>query len=289
MQDSMKALIPWWLKIIAKIILSRFPFSYSVWQKFGLFRHGYMDKANYVLNVFDSHVQRAGLKGNLEGRIILELGPGDSIATALIAACYNAKAILLDAGSFATKEMSTYRKFVEALSKAGHTPPDISNATTFDDILKICNARYLTRGLEGFSEIETGTVDLIFSQAVLEHIRKHEFLDTMRESVRILKNDGLCSHRVDLKDHLGGGLNNLRFSERVWESDFFAKSGFYTNRIQFDKMLEMFKQVGFRTIVTDIRRWHIIPIKRGKLDKTFQSCPDSILNVSGFDVILKKA
>jgi hypothetical protein len=26
-------------------------------------------------------------------------------------------------------------------------------------------------------------------------------------------------------------LNNLRFSERIWESEFMAKSGFYTNRI----------------------------------------------------------
>ncbi len=84
----MKKLIPWWLKIFAKIVLSRVPIGYSFWQRLGLFRHGYMDQASYTLNVFNAHVSRAGLDGKLQGKTILEIGPGDSIATALVAACY---------------------------------------------------------------------------------------------------------------------------------------------------------------------------------------------------------
>ena len=41
----------------------------------------------------------------------------------------------------------------------------------------------------------------------------------------MIRPGGLCSHVVDLKDHLGGALNNLRFSQRVWESRTMAGSG----------------------------------------------------------------
>jgi hypothetical protein len=66
----------------------------------------------------------------------------------------------------------------------------------------------------------------------------------MTECRRVLSDTGVASHSVDLKDHLEGGLNNLRFSEKLWESDFFVNSGFYTNRIQFYEMLNHFKEPG---------------------------------------------
>jgi len=50
-------------------------------------------------------------------------------------------------------------------------------------------------------------------------------LDTMNEYCRVLSSDGIASHRIDLKDHLGGSLNNLCFSVRVWESDFSFNQG----------------------------------------------------------------
>lgn len=284
----MKALIPWWFKILAKIVLSRVPIGYDFWQRLGLFRHGYMDQTSYVLNVFNEHVSRAGLEGRLKGKTILEIGPGDSIATALVAASYGAKSILIDAGPFAVTDMYVYRTFVEALEHSGLNPPDISAAVTLDDVLVACDARYLTQGLEGFSSIETGTVDLIFSQAVLEHVRKYEFLDTMRECFRVLTVDGVASHRVDLKDHLGGSLNNLRFSQRVWESDFFVNSGFYTNRIRFSEMIALFKDAQLRVEIGEVRRWEHLPVKKQSLSKSFSSLSDEDLLVSGFDVLLRK-
>jgi len=105
---------------------------------------------------------------------ILVLGPGDSIATTLVAACYGARTILVDAGPFAVTDIAQYQKLVENFYCIGLKPPDISSAETLDDVLVACDARYLTQGLESFSSIEEGTVDLIFSQAVLEHVQKYE-------------------------------------------------------------------------------------------------------------------
>lgn len=81
----------------------------------------------------------------------------------------------------------------------------------FKDVLAATNSQYFTDGLSSLRSIPTHSIDFIFSQAVLEHLRKHEFLDMMKELRRILKPTGICSHQVDLKDHLGGALNNLTF------------------------------------------------------------------------------
>ena len=238
--------------------------------------------------MFNEHVYRAGLDGNLQGKVILELGPGDSIATALVAACYGAQAILLDAGSFATVDIERYRSFASELDRKGLSPPNISKAETLDDILFACDAIYLTRGLASFASIEDGIVDLIFSQAVLEHIRKHEFLETMQECERVLSSKGVASHQVDLKDHLGGSLNNLRFSERLWESELFVSSGFYTNRIRFSEMLTLFEEARFLVKVCNVDRWNGLPVKRQVLAKEYMSLSDDELMVSGFDVLMHK-
>ncbi|MCX6237751.1 MAG: class I SAM-dependent methyltransferase [Bacteroidia bacterium] len=284
----MKIRIPYWVKIGAKLVLSRLPFGYSFWQKLGMFRHGEMDISTYAIDVFDTHMLKAGQSGILKGKIILELGPGDSISTAILAAAYNAKAILVDAGSFVRRDVAPYRLLAETLRKKGFSAPDLSTVKNIDEILAICKANYLTNGLQSLKQIDTKSIDIIFSQAVLEHVRQGEFLNTLQECYRILKPKGICSHRVDLRDHLGGALNNLRFSDRVWESTFFVKSGFYTNRIRYNQMLELFKKAGYKTEVTTFTRWETLPTPRHKMVREFRSLTDDDLLVSVFDVLLRK-
>jgi len=279
---------PWWLKIGVKIVLSRLPFSYTVWQKFGIFRHGKMDNSTYAIDVFDAHMLKTGLLGSLDGKVILELGPGDSISTAILAATYNAKAILVDTGKFVCTEVSPYKLLAEKLRKKGLPSPDLSTAQTIDEILSICKARYMTDGLQSLKQIDAVSVDIVFSQAVLEHIHHNEFLDTMQQCRRILMPNGICSHQVDLRDHLGGALNNLRFSNRVWESNLFVNSGFYTNRIRYNQMLELFIKAGFKPRTLRVSKWSILPTPRKKMDREFQSVPDEELLVSMFDILLKE-
>jgi SAM-dependent methyltransferase len=279
-------LIPWWSKIGAKIILSRLPFGYKIWQDLGLFRHGLMDSSTYSVSVFGSHVARAGRTEGLAGRTILELGPGDSIATAILAKAHGARAILVDTGSYARQDTRPYAELETELQKMTGGCSILQGASSVPDILSICNATYLTDGLASLRSLESASVDMIFSQAVLEHVRHCEFIDTMKQCRRILRLDGVCSHRVDLRDHLQQSLNNLRFSTAIWESKLFARSGFYTNRIQYSQMLEIFREVGFEVDVVDVRRWDHLPIARKDLAEEFRNIPEDELCVSGFDVRL---
>jgi SAM-dependent methyltransferase len=282
-----KAKIPWWMKVCVKLVLSRLPFEYRFWQMVGVFSHGKMNDLGYVQSVFDHHILAANLKKKLLGKTLLELGPGDSIATAVISACHGARAILVDAGDYAVKRVGPYQVFANNLREQGLNPPDFSEARTREDILAICGARYFVNGLHSLKAISDGSIDFIFSQAVLEHVRRDEFFEIMKELYRILSSDGLISHRVDLKDHLGGELNNLRFNETVWESDFFSKSGFYTNRIRFSLMIEMFEDAGFYIESIQCERWAVSPIRRRSLSRDFSLISDDDLLVKGFDVLMR--
>lgn len=284
-----KKQFPWWFKIATKILLSRLPIDYSFWRSIGLFRLGRKDIFTYSTDVIDVHLQRSGIAGQLHGKTILELGPGDSITSAIIAATHGAKAILLDLGSYSRIEVKPYIDLTKELQKKGLHPPDLTGSQDIDEILTRCNAQYLTSGLSSFKIIENESVDLIFSNAVLEHVRKSLFLETMQECRRILKPGGICSHSIDLRDHLGGALNSLRFNDRVWESEFFARSGFYTNRIRYSQMLDLFKQSGFLEEVICVKTWGTMPTPRNVISREYRSMPIVDLLVSEFEVLLYKA
>jgi len=278
----------WWMKIFAKIILSRLPFGYGFWRRLSLFCHGAMDDPEYVLRNFDGHYLAAGRPGAGAGFRALELGPGDTLASVLIVRGLGGEFCwLVDAGDFARKEMGLYRNIAANLQKQGVSVPSLEGVEDVEAMLVQCRGRYLTNGLAGLRMIPDASLDFIWSQAVLEHVRKHEFLDTARELRRILKPNGACSHRIDLRDHLDAGLNNLRFSDGLWESAFFARSGFYTNRIGFREMLTCFEMAGFEFEVGRVDRWSTPPIARGAMDSHFQDRAEEDLCVSGFNIVLR--
>jgi len=74
-----------------------------------------MDQAAYSIGVFNSHCERSTLICNLSHKVVLELGPGDSISTAIIAASYGASSTLIDSGNFASKDLTPYLQ-LESLS-----------------------------------------------------------------------------------------------------------------------------------------------------------------------------
>lgn len=286
---KIKTIIPWQAKIVSKLILSRCPsVSYRFWQKIGLFKHGDMVQPAYAYNLFKRHYDRVDFCRKDKGFVFLELGPGDSLFSALIAYAFGASAsYLIDVGHFGWDGFGSYRNMMHYLFEQGLTTPSVTGISTIPELLKACNARYDIEGLDSLKAIPDGTVDFIWSQAVLEHIRRHEFLDTMCELRRILRPDGVCSHQIDLRDHLGGSLNNLRFSREIWESDFMAHSGFYTNRIRYKEMMDIFNNAGFEVNVVQINRWAKPPIHRKSLSKEFQNLSEDELRISVFDVILR--
>jgi SAM-dependent methyltransferase len=279
--------VPWYVKIAAKLMLSRLPLGYAFWRKLHLFMHGSMRESEYAHNVFRQHFDRCRFARKHSGFVALEVGPGDSLSSAIVAKAYGAGACyLIDSGAFAIEDMVPYQAIGDYLRSLDLSPPNLNGVSDVKEMLAKCNAVYKTQGMSSIPEISSGSVDFAWSHAVLEHIRRHEFLDFMHELRRVLRPDGICSQRVDLRDHLGGALNNLRFSPRQWESKWMANSGFYTNRIRYREMIDLFGQAGFGVEVLGVNRWHSLPTPRRALDISFRSLPEEDLLISGFDVLL---
>jgi hypothetical protein len=284
---SLKTIMPWYVKIAAKLFLSRLPVPYEFWRHIGLFRHGDTNIPQRALNTVTSIFRAAGYPA-LDGCTVLELGPGDSLCTALIAHAFGAReSFLVDVGNFATHDINVYLKMAELLFERKLSHGDLQPITSMEMLLNEINAHYLTQGLESVKNIRPGSVDFVFSNAVLEHVRAVEFKPTMQAIRKIMTPSGLCYHRVDLKDHLSYALNNLRFSDRVWESDFMAKSGFYTNRIGYKEMLSIFREVGFSVQILDLNRFPHLPTPQAKMAPRFQMRDKEDLLVSGFAVLLR--
>lgn len=240
---SLKALMPWYLKIPAKIVLSRLPVSLRFWQSLDLFRAGRMDSQEYAKDIFDKHFRASGLP-DLKRRIVLELGPGNGLLTAKFATDLGADLIwLIDASR---------------LAKTRSLP---------------LNVIYLTGGLASLKSVTSASVDFFFSNAVLEHIRLSELQPVISEMWRILKPGGISSHVIDFRDHLQESLNNYRFSESTWESKFMASSGFYTNRVPWPKMRCLLAHAGFSLSVVEELCWPVLPLRQSLMAEPFKTMP----------------
>lgn len=297
--ESIKKVVPWWMKIGAKIVLARLHIPYAFWKRVGLFEHGDMNQSQRALETFLEHARTANvleqvgdvprLRTGGTNYAVLELGSGDSLFTAVIARQLGAsRSWLMDAGAYATTAIPLYAGLIDYLRQQGYRAPIRALPQTVDDLLKEYQSEYLTDGVSSLARLPSGSVDYCFSNAVLEHIPKDDFVLLATELFRVMKIDGISVHRVDLRDHLGGGLNNLRFTDATWEGDLFRNSGFYTNRIRFGEMVALFDRAGFDCQLSRVLRWDVLPTPRQRLDKAFQNLPDNDLLVREFDIVLRR-
>ena len=279
----------WALKILIKIIISKLPIKYSFWKKVGIFRHGGMDKIEYSKKIFFGHIGDIQKYRKIKKPIILELGPGDGISSAIYSTVVDSpKIYLIDVKPFANKDISPYIDIINTLPKDKSLKFNIKKIKSINDILNELNASYLTDGLSSLKSIKDNSIDYLFSHSVMEHIRFSEVQQTIKEIYRILKPNGIISHNINYKDHLADSLNNLRFPKKIWESDFFANSGFYTNRIPAIEMHNLFKKYNFEFYYENFSSWVNMPIKRRYIDKYFHKYSNKELMNCTSSFIAKK-
>ena len=285
---SIKEVMPWWLKVGSKMVIYRLPIGDKFWKSIGFFQYDQMEVPEYAYRAFENHFNRVSQIKQLEpGFTSLELGPGNSLFSALICRSHGGgKTYMIDVDNFAVENPQSYMAMSDYLTQQGLSAPQIQSDRSFTEIMADCGGIYLTSGLASLQTMEDRSVDFVWSHAVLEHIRRAEFLEIMKETRRVISDDGVCSHTVDLKDHLDSSLNNLRFNENFWESKFVNDSGIYTNRIRCEEMLEIFREAGFEVKEVKYERWQQLPVPGSALAKQFQNWSDDELRISEFSVLL---
>ena len=283
---DIKKYIPWWLKILIKLILSNLPIKYNVWKRVGLFKHGSMDKTDKANATFQRYFniikKYTIIPKNFK---CLEIGPGDSILTGLAAKKIGCKKYwAIDNGFYANTNLNLLKN---ALMR-NNFESDICKFSSSETLLKFLNINYLTNGIKSFKDIPNSSLDFCWSQVVLEHVYLDEINFMIKEIYRTLKPDTYSIHAIDFRDHLGGGLNNLRFSSKVWESKLFRNSGFYTNRIPAKVMHSIFRKVGFTIVSESFGKWPKLPTSRKNMDKEFNIYSDCELMNRTSNVLLQK-
>lgn len=289
-----RAALPWWAKIAGKLVLSRLPIGGRAWQKLGLFSPGFMLNPDYAIGVFRQHYERAGCPA--AGFTYLELGPGDSLATAAVAWMHGASGgWLIDAGAYAARDIALYRPLFRRLSERRsewglpRDAADLQHCRSIEDLLALTGCNYREDGLQGLRAVPASSVDLVLSQATLEHVPRADFTASMTALCRLMKPGAVASHQVDFKDHLGASLHNLRFTDAIWEQPWFARrSGFYTNRLRLSQMTSVMQAAGFAVEITERQAWTRLPLSRARFAPQFQALSDDDLLTSGASLIARK-
>ena len=281
--------MPWLVKILLKLILKRTHIPTRFWRKLGLFKHGGMHTNEYAIRIVNGHYDRVS-RFLPQDFVFIELGPGDSAASAFILNSLGAKtSYLLDVDPCAVEDVKTYHDLMYALQNNNryHIDKDLLSINSFSKMMGQINSKYLTNGLQDLKDIPSNSVDFIFSHAVLQHIFIDEFDEYLFHMQRVLKNSGIMSHRVDFRDCISAGLNNLRFNKNIWESHLFRTSGFYTNRLRYTEVLDRFLNAGFEIQEEILVKWDKLPLPIKKLSLEFQSRNDLLINTVDF-ILIKK-
>jgi SAM-dependent methyltransferase len=103
------------------------------------------------------------------------------------------------------------------------------------DVLLACAIDYRAPADATRTGLAADSVDVVYSNSVLEHVPAQVLDSLMRESFRVLRPGGLALHSVNCGDHYAyfdrsiTPINYLRYSERAWR--------WWNNRLQFQNRL----------------------------------------------------
>ena len=160
--------------------------------------------------------------------------------------------VLVDAADIVKRWSGTVPEDVEERAKRLRADLDRSR----DSVLKRLGVTgRVTRSMDR-SEIGTGTVDLFYSDSVLQLVDPRDLSVLVREARRFLKPSGRCLHVVDcrdtsvLHDHRVPRLAYLAWPEPVW---WLLTSRYlnYQNRWRMPQFVKLFENEGFRVRVLD--------------------------------------
>jgi SAM-dependent methyltransferase len=125
--------------------------------------------------------------------------------------------------------------------------------SNLDDYFLSANIVYHAPGDASRTDLEEGSVDLVYSHAVLEHVSKKTVYDLTLESKRVLKKTGIAYHLIGEHDHYSdydkkiSKVNFLKYSEFWWS--FFIKNKIsYHNRLREKNFLSIFKECNAKIV-----------------------------------------
>jgi hypothetical protein len=287
---------------------------------------GGTDSARYCYSVWLRHLtlaaRHAGVNPN--PKVIAELGPGDSIGIGLAGLlCGAQKYFALDLVRYSDleKNLEIFDELVSMFENESTIPDDAEFPFLYPKLDRYDFPKHLidrTRLRESLlpervaairSSVESsgaghsmisykapwdapdviadGSVDLIFSQAVLEHVDDLESVYSAMK--RWLKPGGIMTHQVDFKCH--GKANTWNghwtYSDPVWKA-IVGRRSYLLNRQPHSVHVELMQRSGFE-IREDVTVRTVSGLRREQLAAKFRTLSDDDLTTSGAFIVAAAA
>ncbi len=211
-----------------------------------------VQRAIEVFSFIDPYEQISGT--TLNGKDVLEIGPGCDYAWALVMACLGANCSVVD--PFVPVWSDEYHpQFFKALSKRLHTLPRIVTVAPIERLLEERDIK--SSGLTFFADTAeelkapSNTYDFVLSVSVGEHF--YDIQAAFRELARVTRTGGYGFHSIDLRDHrdFSRPLEYLLVSDADFWKEFVLRHAECGNRHRANEFLDAFRQSGFEVVTNE--------------------------------------
>jgi len=129
----------------------------------------------------------------------------------------------------------------------------LRNAKTTEEMLRTARIEYLAPHDAADTGLPDSSVDVVFSNSVLEHVPTDAILRIMRETRRILRKSGLAIHSANCGDHYAyfdhsiTPVNYLKYPAQQWSK--WNNSLLYQNRLRPSDFINLAEQSGLRIVL----------------------------------------
>jgi SAM-dependent methyltransferase len=162
------------------------------------------------------------------------------------------------------------------------------------DLLRCAGVVYRAPGDAAATALPDSSVDVAFSNSVLEHVPGKVIQAMFHEQRRILKPGGLAIHSVNCGDHYAyfdrtlNPVAYLTYSERDWS--FWNNDLLYQNRLRPRDFLEMATAAGFELPLVQFRPKQALldQLPSLKIDPAFAGYPPEQLCCTSIDFVARR-
>lgn len=257
----------WLVKVLSQQIIGHLPQPHRLNQRLQEWRGAFND--NNLWRYFElqaDHLRRLNDRFPLETRTVLEVGPGPfgraAVAFYLMGAdrIYAFDHLPLMRADWMSRYVDTLlansKRCAELLGLPENRVEErltaLSTLEAPEELFAALNLVYMAPADAASTSLPDGSVDLIFSYGVLEHIPTEDLERLMRESRRLLSVDGRAYHNIGLHDHFcGWGVDNavdfLRYSDAAWRL-IAGNSLAYHNRLREPEYYDIFERCGLKPV-----------------------------------------
>lgn len=159
------------------------------------------------------------------------------------------------------KALQSLSNHIEDISSAAGVPmaivqsryDEFSSTRTLNELLEVARIEYLAPAdAARLPSVPNSSLDIVYSNSVLEHVPRDVIPSIMTETRRTLKDDGLMIHAVACNDHYAhfdrsiSFVNYLSYDKDQWQ--FWNNSLQFQNRMRAPEFLEMADRCGFRVL-----------------------------------------